>query len=366
MLALCRCRSLHVPAQNAAALGENEQTIPFSDGTRIVMTKALQVIGVGHALVDIIAPCEDDLLAEFSLTKGTMRLTSPEEAEALYGRMGPAVETSGGSAANTCAGIASLGGQAGFVGKVGRDQFAAVFAHDIRSVGVSFDQGVGESQNPTGRCLILVTPDGERTMNTNLGAAAAFAEADLDRAAIEAAQILYLEGYLFDPEPARAAFFTAADWARAAGTKVAFTLSDPFCVDRHRDGFRAFIRDRVDIVFANESELLALFPRASFEEACAAVRAECSLAAITRSEKGSVIFDQENAVSIPAVPVDRLVDATGAGDLYAAGVLFGLASGRDLASCGRLGSLAASEVISHVGPRPLRTLKDLARAHDLI
>jgi sugar/nucleoside kinase (ribokinase family) len=330
------------------------------------MTKTLQVIGIGHALVDIIAPCEEDLLTRFSLTKGTMRLTSPEEAEALYAKMGPAIETSGGSAANTCAGIASLGGRVGFVGKVGRDQFAGVFAHDIRSIGVSFNHGVSESENPTGRCLILVTPDGERTMNTNLGAAAEFAEADLDRTAIEATQILYLEGYLFDPPAARAAFHTAADFARANGTKVAFTLSDPFCVDRHREGFRAFIRDRVDIVFANEKELLSLYPGASFDEACAAIRTECALAAITRGEKGSVILENERIASVPAVPIEKLVDATGAGDLYAAGFLSGLASGCDLEACGRLGSLAASEVITHVGPRPLRPLSELARSRGLL
>ena len=329
------------------------------------MTKTLQVLGIGHALVDIIAPCEETLLSEFSLTKGTMRLTSAEEAAALYERMGPAVETSGGSAANTCAGIASLGGQAGFAGKVGRDQFASVFAHDIRSIGVSFHNGV-DSGNPTGRCLILVTPDGERTMNTNLGAAAEFAEGDLDHDAIQSAQIVYLEGYLFDPPAARKAFFTAADFARGNGTKVAFTLSDPFCVDRHREAFRTFIRDRVDIVFANEKELLSLYPGASFDEACAALSVECDLAAITRSEKGSVIIEGANTVKVPAVPIAKLVDATGAGDLYAAGFMFGVATGRDLEACARLGSLSASEVITHVGPRPQRPLSGVARAHGLL
>ncbi len=330
------------------------------------MTKSLQVTGIGHALVDIIASCEEELLEQFSLTKGTMRLTSPEEAAALYGKMGPAIETSGGSAANTCAGIASLGGRAGFMGKVGHDQFARVFAHDIRSIGVTFNDGEARSETPTGRCLILVTPDGERTMNTNLGAAAEFADADLERDLIESSQILYLEGYLFDPVDARAAFHTAADLARAAGTKVAFTLSDPFCVGRHREGFRHFIRDRVDIVFANESELLSLYPGSPFEEACAAIRTECSLAAITRSEKGAVILEGERTIAVPAVPIEKLVDATGAGDLYAAGFLFGLASGRDLEVCGRLGSLAASEVIVHVGPRPQRPLTEAARVHGLL
>ncbi len=330
------------------------------------MNKPLQVTGIGHALVDIIAPCEEALLDEFSLAKGTMRLTSPEEAAALYEKMGPAVETSGGSAANTCAGIASLGGKAGFMGKVGHDQFARVFEHDLRSIGVVFSDGEAKSETPTGRCLILVTPDGERTMNTNLGAAAEFGDANLDRALIQQSQVLYLEGYLFDPVEARAAFHTAADIARPAGTKVAFTLSDPFCVDRHRDGFRTFIRDRVDIVFANERELLSLFPGSAFEEACAAIGTECEIAAITRSEKGAVILEGGRSVSVPAVPIEKLVDATGAGDLYAAGFLFGLASGRDLETCGRLGSLAASEVIVHVGPRPRRPLVEAARAHGLL
>jgi sugar/nucleoside kinase (ribokinase family) len=330
------------------------------------MTKSLQILGVGHALVDVIAPCEESLLAEFSLTKGAMRLTTPDEAAILYEKMGPAVETSGGSAANTCACIASLGGQAGFAGKVGRDEFASVFAHDIRSIGVAFHTGADGSETPTGRCLILVTPDGERTMNTNLGAAAEFAEGDLDHGAVEAAQILYLEGYLYDPEAARRAFFTAADFAHGNGTKVAFTLSDPFCVDRHREGFRAFIRDRVDIVFANEKELLSLFPGASFEEACAALRKDCELAAVTRSEKGSVIIDGERIVEVPAIHVDKVVDATGAGDSYAAGFLYGVATGRDLETSAKLGSVAAWEVIGHVGPRPLRPLADLAKSHGLL
>ncbi len=280
--------------------------------------------------------------------------------------MGPAVETSGGSAANTCAGIASLGGRAGFMGKLGKDQFADVFAHDIRSIGVSFNPGFGSNINPTGRCLILVTPDGERTMNTHLGAAAEFDKNDLDREAIEKVQILYLEGYLFDPPAARAAIFAAADHARGNGTKVAFTLSDPFCVDRHREDFLAFIRDRVDIVFANEKELLSLYPGARFEEACTQIAAACSLAAITRSEKGSVILEGGRNIEIPAMPVAEVVDATGAGDLYASGFLFGLANGRPLETCGLLGSLAASEVIAHVGPRPLRPLRELALSNGLL
>ncbi|MBT3069915.1 adenosine kinase [Rhodomicrobium sp. Az07] len=330
------------------------------------MTKSLHVLGIGHALVDIIASCEETLLEEFSLVKGTMRLTSPEEATALYARMGPAVEASGGSAANTCAGIASLGGKAGFAGKVGKDQFADAFAHDIKATGVSFFGANDDSGTPTGRCLILVTPDGERTMNTNLGAAAEYSEANLDVDAIASAGIVYLEGYLFDPVPARQAFFAAGEVAHARGTKLAFTLSDPFCVDRHREGFRKFIRESVDVVFANEKELLALYPGASFDEACASIRTECALAAITRSEKGSLILEGETTIAVPAVKIDKLVDATGAGDLYAAGFLFGVSTGRDLETCAKIGSLCASEVIAQVGPRPQRPLAGLAQSHGLI
>ncbi len=249
---------------------------------------------------------------------------------------------------------------------MGHDQFAGVFAHDIRSIGVAFHHGKDDSETPTGRCLILVTPDGERTMNTNLGAAAEFSEADLDHSAIESAQIVYLEGYLFDPPAAREAFFTASDFAHGNGTKVAFTLSDPFCVDRHRDAFRAFIRDRVDIVFANEKELLSLYPGSTFEEACGLLRNESEFAAVTRSEKGAVILAGDKTMTVPAVPIAKLVDATGAGDLYAAGFLFGLATGRDLEACGKLGALSASEVITHVGPRPQRPLEGIARSHGLI
>ena len=325
------------------------------------MTKKLHVVALGHALVDIIAPCDDSFLADFGLAKGTMRLTSAQEAAALYEKMAPSVETSGGSAANSCAGIASFGGEAGFMGKLGRDQFAQVFAHDIRSIGVAFNPK-NASEKATGTCHILVTPDGERTMNTSLGAAALFSEADVDREAIEAAQILYLEGYLFDPIPARAAFYAAAELAKSAGAKVAFTLSDPFCVDRHREGFLDFISKQVDIVFANEKELLSLYPGASFEGACARIKEICQLAAVTRSEKGSVILSGGDSHAVAAEPIERLVDATGAGDLYAAGFLFGYATGQDLAACGKLGSIAAAEAISHVGPRPLQSLAKLAAA----
>ncbi len=328
--------------------------------------KELHVAGIGHALVDIIAPCDEGFLSDFRLAKGMMRLTTSEEAAALYDRMGPAVEASGGSAANTCAGIASFGGRAGFMGKVGHDQFATVFTHDIRSIGVAYENSRTPTETPTGRCFILVTPDGERTMNTNLGAAAEFAEADLNLPMLAAAEILYLEGYLFDPAPARAAFFAAAEHARKSGTKVSLTLSDPFCVDRHRADFLAFIRAGVDLVFANEKELLALYETSSFDEASARLRADCALSVVTRSEKGSVILNGDGAIKVDPEPVETLVDATGAGDLYAAGFLYGLGTGLPLETCGRLGSLAAAEVISQMGPRPMRSLKDLAAERGLL
>jgi sugar/nucleoside kinase (ribokinase family) len=328
--------------------------------------KTLQVAGIGHALVDIIAHSAEATLAAFSLIKGTMRLTSPEEASALYAAMGPAVEVSGGSAANTCAGVASFGGRAGFMGKLGLDQFAEVFAHDIRAAGVAFETSNTPTDTPTGRCLILVTPDGERTMNTNLGAAAEFAEADLNRDMIEAAQILFMEGYLFDPVPARAAFFKAAEYARASGTKVALTLSDPFVATRHRDDLLRFMRSGVDLVFANEKEALALHDTASLDDAMAALRAACPLAVVTRSEKGSLVLAGDRTVEIAPEPVGQVVDATGAGDLYAAGFMFGLTSGYPLELCGRLGSLAAAEIIGQVGPRPIRSLAELARNRGLL
>jgi sugar/nucleoside kinase (ribokinase family) len=247
------------------------------------------------------------------------------------------------------------------MGKVGRDQFAEVFAHDIRAAGVAFENSATETQTPTGRCLILVTPDGERTMNTNLGAAAEFAEADLNHAMIASAQVLFMEGYLFDPEPARAAFFAAARHARTTGTKVALTLSDPFVVNRHRADLLRFMREGLDIVFANEKEALALYETASLDEAFARLRGDCPFAVVTRSEKGSVVLNGESAITIAPESVAEVVDATGAGDLYAAGFLFGLTSGLPIETCGRLGSIAAAEIIGQIGPRPLKSLAELAR-----
>jgi sugar/nucleoside kinase (ribokinase family) len=324
------------------------------------------VVGIGSAIVDVIARCEDDFIARQGLRKGTMRLIDAAEAERLYAEMGPAVETSGGTVPNTCAGIASFGGRAAFIGKVASDQLGEVFAHDIRAAGVSFATKPAERSAPTGRCLILVTPDGERTMNTFLGAAPELSLREIDPALIRSAKTLYLEGYAFDQPLAKEAFHAAAGQAREAGVTVALSLSDPFCVDRHRDDFLSFIRSGVDLVFANEAEVLSLYETADFEEACRRMSADCKRAAVTRSAKGSVILSGERRVAVEAEPVARVVDTTGAGDLFAAGFLFGQARGLELVTCGRLGSLAAAEVISHIGPRPQVSLASVAKARNLI
>jgi sugar/nucleoside kinase (ribokinase family) len=324
------------------------------------------VVGIGSAIVDIFARCDDDFLARQGLNKGMMRLIDTAEADRLYGEMGPAMEASGGTVPNTCAGIASLGGRAAFIGKIARDQLGEVFAHDIRAIGVTFNTAPVEGSAPTARCLILVTPDGERTMNTFLGAAMELTSRELDPELIRAARIVYLEGYSYDQPRAKEAFYEAAAIAKAAGTAVAISLSDPFCVERHRQDFLKFIRAGVDLVFANEAEALSLYETADFDEACRKLSADCKLAAITRSAKGSVILSPEGRLAIEAEPVTQVVDTTGAGDLFAAGFLFGHARGLDLATCGRLGSLAAAEVISHIGPRPAVSLAALAKAKNLI
>jgi sugar/nucleoside kinase (ribokinase family) len=331
------------------------------------MTQPLyDVVGIGSAIVDIIARCEDDFITRQGLSKGTMRLIDAAEADRLYGEMGPAVETSGGTVPNTCAGLASFGGRAAFIGKVASDQLGDVFAHDIRAAGVTFTTTPAERSAPTGRCLILVTPDGERTMNTFLGAAPELSLREIDPALIRSATTLYLEGYAFDQPQAKEAFYEAASIARGAGKTVAISLSDPFCVDRHRADFLSFIRRGVDLVFANQAEALSLYETADFDEACRRLSADCKLAAVTRSAQGSVILSGGSRVAIEAEPVEQVVDTTGAGDLYASGFLFGLARELELSACGRLGSLAAAEVISHIGPRPQVSLASLAKARQLI
>lgn len=320
----------------------------------------LHVLGIGNAIVDVLAHADDAFLIRNCIEKGAMTLIDATRAQELYGAMGPAIEVSGGSAANTMVGIASLGGRAAYTGKVRDDQLGEVFAHDIRAAGVTFSTPPARSGPPTARSLIFVTPDAQRSMNTFLGASSNLASADLDPALIRDAAITFMEGYLFDRPPAREAFFRAAEIAHGAGRLVALTLSDPFCVERYRAEFRELVREGVDVLFANEKEIMALYEAADFDEALQQVRRDCHLTALTRSEKGSIVVRGEEVHVIDPVRVERVVDSTGAGDLYAAGVLFGLARGLDPAACGKLGSLAAAEVISHFGARPETQLRELA------
>jgi sugar/nucleoside kinase (ribokinase family) len=320
----------------------------------------LDVVGVGNALVDVLSHAGDDFLRRQGLVKGTMQLVDEARARDLYAAMGSAIEVSGGSAANTIVGVAGFGGRAHYVGKVRNDQLGEVFSHDLRSVGVGYTTPVATDGPSTGRCLIVVTPDAQRTMSTYLGASTRLGPADIDKRLIERAQIVYLEGYLFDPPEAQEAFRVAADIAHAAGRKVALTLSDPFCVDRHRETFRELVERHVDILFANEAEILALYEVHDFDGAAARVRGQCEVAALTRSERGSVIVAGDRTHVIEVERVAAVVDTTGAGDLYAAGFMVGLSRGLPLPTCGRLGALAAAEVISHVGARPMRSLADLA------
>jgi sugar/nucleoside kinase (ribokinase family) len=328
--------------------------------------KIYDVVGIGNAIVDIIARCDDGFLSKHDLAKGFMRLIDAEEANRLYEAMGPAVERSGGSVANSIAGLASFGAKCGFVGRVAADQFGGIFRHDIRSLGVTYETAPATDGAPTARCLILVTPDGERTMNTFLGASVDFTPEDLDTAMIGAAKIVYLEGYLFDREEAKAAFRTAARVAKASGAKVALSLSDAFCVDRHRADFQALVREGADIVFANEKEITTLYQVNSFAEAADAALQDCEMAVLTRSASGSVIVASGATIEMAAEPVPEVVDLTGAGDLYAAGFLYGLTQGAPLPACGRLGSLAAAEVIGHIGARPERPLRKLAKEKGLL
>ena len=321
----------------------------------------LDVVGIGNALVDVLSRESDAFLTAQRLTKGAMQLVDEGRAAELYAAMGPAMEVSGGSAANTIVGVASFGGRAHYVGKVRDDQLGEVFRHDLAAVGVGYSTAPATTGPSTGRCLIVVTPDAQRTLTTYLGASVHLGPADVDRALIERAGILYLEGYLFDPPEAQRAFRTAADMAHAAGRKVALTLSDPFCVDRHRAAFRELVERHVDILFANEVEIRSLYEAADFDAALQQARRHCAVAALTRSELGSVVAAGDEIHAIDAHPVAQVVDTTGAGDLYAAGFMVGLSRGLDLATCGRLGSLAAAEVISHVGARPQTPLVELAR-----
>ena len=325
------------------------------------------VLGIGNAIVDVIARAEEDFLLKQGMRKGTMALIDEQRAQAIYDAMGPAVEMSGGSAANTIVGLASLGARAAFIGKVKDDGLGRAFAHDIRAAGVAYDAKAAVAGPATGRCYVLVTPDGERTMNTYLGAAQDLHPSDIDEAAIAASAVTYLEGYLWDPKHAKDAFLKAAKIAHEADRKVALTLSDAFCVDRWRDEFLQLMRSgTVDLIFANEAELHSLYQTSDFDAAVKALRDDIDVAVVTRSEKGCIVINPEDIEAVPAFPVERVVDTTGAGDLFAAGFLCGLARGADDRTCGRLGAMAAAEVIQHLGARPETSLKDLAAQNGLL
>jgi adenosine kinase len=324
------------------------------------------VLGIGNAIVDVIARAEDDFLVAQGMNKGSMTLIDEARAQAIYAAMGPAMESSGGSAANTIVGVASFGARAAFVGKVKDDELGQAFAHDIRAAGVAFETPPASDGPSTARSYIMVTPDGERTMNTYLGAAQDLHPNDIDEAQVASAAVTYLEGYLWDPPHAKDAFVKAAGIAHKAGRHVALTLSDSFCVDRYRGEFLDLIRKGlVDIVFANERELHSLYETADFDTAVKVLRGEARLAVVTRSEKGCVVVSREAVEAVPAEPVGKVVDVTGAGDLFAAGFLVGLARGKDHRTSARLGGLAAAEVIQHIGARPAVSLKARAAENRL-
>jgi sugar/nucleoside kinase (ribokinase family) len=329
-------------------------------------TARYDVLGIGNAIVDVLARAEDDFLVRHGMRKGAMTLIDETRATSIYDAMGPAVEISGGSAANTIVGCASLGGRAAFVGKVKDDELGRVFAHDIRAAGVAFDTPPASEGPSTARCYVLVTADGERTMNTYLGAAQDLHPQDIDADAVAGAAITYLEGYLWDPKHAKDAFLKAAAAAHEAKRLVALTLSDAFCVDRWRDEFLGLMRaGTVDLLFANEAELRSLYQTADFDSALAALRREARLAVVTRSEKGCVVVSRDQVLAVPACRVEHVVDTTGAGDLFAAGFLFGLAQGATHERAASLGALAAAEVIQHLGARPQASLKALAQERGL-
>lgn len=321
------------------------------------------VVGIGNAIVDVLAKTDDAFLARHNLVKGSMTLIDAEAAQTLYGEMGPAREISGGSAANTIAGIATLGGKAAFIGKIANDELGEIFAHDIRSLGVKFDTLPSDAAGPTARSFVLVTPDAQRTMNTYLGASQALSPDDVDEVLIKSSLITYLEGYLWDPENAKQAFIKAMDISRGAGRAVALTLSDSFCVNRYREEFVGLVENRVNILFANEQEISALYQTENFEEAVKHITGKVELAILTRSEKGAVILSEDGRIDLPAKQV-TVRDTTGAGDLYAAGFLYALTHGFTLEKCGQLAALCASEVISHLGARPEADLKEFLKDLD--
>ena len=321
----------------------------------------LDVVCIGNAIVDVLASVDDGFLAENGFDKGIMTLIDQDQAEAIYAKMGPAKEASGGSAANTAAGIAALGGKGAYIGRVRDDQLGQIFRHDIQAGGVRFDTAAAGEGASTARCFVLVTPDAQRTMMTYLGACTELDKGDVDPALIADAKVTYLEGYLWDPPKAKEAIANAAEIAHANGRKVALSLSDPFCVERHRDTFLELIAERVDILFANEDEIVSLFQSEDFDEAASRAAAFVETAVLTRSAKGSVVVAGGDKLEVPAEPVARVLDTTGAGDLYAAGFLYGYTQGRSMTDCARLGGVCAAEVISHMGARPETSLAELAR-----
>jgi sugar/nucleoside kinase (ribokinase family) len=331
------------------------------------MTSAkYDVLGIGNAIFDVLVQTDEGFLAAHGMTKGGMALIDEARATSIYRDMGPATEMSGGSAANTIVGVADLGARAAYVGKVRDDQIGRLYTHDIRAAGVAFETLAASDGPATGCSYILVTPDGERTMNTYLGAAQELMPGDIDAAQVAASAIIYLEGYLWDPKSAKDAFVKASTIAHDAGRQVALTLSDAFCVDRYRGEFVDLMRNgTVDLVFANEAELHSLYQTADFDTALAQLRSDTKLGVVTRSEKGCVVASKDGVTAVPAFPVDKIVDTTGAGDLFAAGFLFGLVRGAGYENAGRLGALAAAEVIQHIGARPQTSLKELAQQHGL-
>ena len=324
----------------------------------------LDVVAVGSAIVDVLTTAGDPDVEAAGLVKGTMALVDADRADALYASMGPGIEVSGGSAANTVAGVASFGASAAFIGKVRDDQLGKVFTHDIRAVGVEFSTPPAPDGPATARCLVMVTPDAQRTMSTYLGAASGLSPADIDGDVVARARYTYLEGYLWDPPEAIEALRRSVALAHDAGRLVAMSLSDPFCVDRHRRAFLDFVANDVDVLFANEAEIVSLFEVPSLADALELLPGHCDVAAVTRGELGSVVVSADAVVDTPAHPVEHVVDTTGAGDLYAAGFLYGLVTGADLARCARLGGLAAAEVISHIGARPQVPLSSLVGSVD--
>lgn len=329
---------------------------------------ALDVVTIGNALVDVLTSANDEDLAALGLVKGTMALVDRERSEQIYASMGPTTEASGGSAANTAAGIAALGGRAGFLGRVADDELGRAFTHDIRSIGVAFEPRPAPAGDAsvTGHCLVLVTPDAERTMATHLGVASDFGAVDLHDGHLSAAQVVYLEGYLWEQESAKSAMREAIALAHASDAAVALSLSDPFCVEHHRDEFLELLKGDLEMVFANEDEIVLLFGADDFDGAVRAVEETGVLAALTRGAAGSVVVAASGPVEVPAAPVDRVVDTTGAGDLFAAGFLYGITNGLDPSECARLGGLCAGEVISHVGARPLADLRAMAHEAGLV